>query len=270
MNHKLQDDFTPLHRNGGGPAEVDLEANHEIVIALVQLNVDQLEGFVHEVSNPSLATYGQYMSREDVANLTFNAVAIEAVRKYLQSNGIVDYTETLHGEYVTARAPLRKWEMLFIAKFQAFQHRQSGRIVHRSSSYTLPADLSNHVVAVYHILELPAIGMRTASKMESTDESPQFYTTPTTLIHDYNIFTNLGNGPTSQAIFITNSSLYFSSSDLATFLRQHGAAAHPVDQDEGHRDAPKTCVNNPSLCQEANLDLEYMLSIAQDIATTVM
>ena len=269
-----------MYKRQGENVEVDLESDHEIVIVIKQLNLDKLESFVHEVSNPHSDIYGQYLTRAEVGRWTHITAALEAVRSHLQSYGISDYEETLYGEYVTARASLRKWEEMFHAKFQPYRHLTSGDIVHRSVSYTLHPSLVDHVMDVYHIRELPALRVpdrrskdRVKAMGRATFTSSQSkalgYVTPAMLNSRYNIFTNQGNSLTSQTVY-SSSSEYFSSSDIALFQSTFGIPRHPVDHDVNRRDVPVVCEGMPGLCFESNTDLEYIMAIAHNTPTSIM
>ena len=233
------------------------------------------------MSNPHSDIYGQYLTRAEVGRWTHNTAALEAVRSHLQSYGISDYEETLYGEYVTARASLRKWEEMFHAKFQPYRHLASGDIVHRSVSYTLHRSLEDHVIDVYHIRELPALSVSDHSFSEkvkagemvslSTSESTakEGYTTPTLLNSYYNIFTNQGNALTSQTVY-SRQEQYYSSTDIASFQDTFGIPDHPVDHDVNGRSNPALCKASPDNCLESNADLEYILAIAQNTPTSIM
>lgn len=52
-------------------------AEHEVVFAVNQKNLDQLERILFEVSDPKNEKYGQYLNRQQVANLTSNAAGTE-------------------------------------------------------------------------------------------------------------------------------------------------------------------------------------------------
>jgi len=122
-NHKLRTDFTLIDN-----FEIDIKANHKVVIAIKQLNLDYLENFVHEVSDPSSSAYGKFLSREEVGKLTINKPGLDAVKEYLLANDIIEQQETLYGEYITVTSTLEKWENLFKAKFKPYKHASSEAI----------------------------------------------------------------------------------------------------------------------------------------------
>jgi len=253
----------------------DLDATHELIIAIKQSNLQILEEVVQTVSDPSSEKYGQYLSREEVGKLTLNAVAIDAVKNYLRANEILDFHQTIYGEFIRASAPRRKWEELFNAKFMAHKHVSSGKIVYRSSSYTLDSSLIDHVFTVCNLVDLPFFKENSHNYLKPNDSSiqslstqPRGFITPSRLNSYYNVFSNPGVSSSSQTIYSTDGE-YFSSSDLASFQRTFGITNHPVDKDASHRDNPYYCGYDPNYCAESNLDLQYILSVAKNIPTSI-
>jgi len=264
--------------------DADLDFPHEIIIAIKQLNLNVLEKIVHEVSDPFSVKYGNYLTREEIGKLTYNAVALDVVKKYLDINDIINYNQTLYGEYIQAYATRRKWEKMFNAKFMAYKHKSSGRIVFRSSSYTLDSSLVDHVFAVCNVADLPYFKVNNREhlkpnevSLQSLSSHPSGFITPSALQSYYNISSNEGNSLTSQTIYSSDGE-YFSSTDLAAFQHTFGIPSHPVDDDLNNRDIQDLCNSYASRgdylyyydCFESNLDLQYILSVAQNVPTSIM
>ena len=235
-----------------------------------------LEELVHGVSNPFSEKYGKYLSREEVGKLTYNEACLNAVMNYLKANDIFDYHTTVYGEYVSVRASLRKWEQLFDAKFQPFKHKTSGNIVYRSSSYSLHASLVDHVVDIFNLVDLPVYpntkrekkGLAPLQNVNLELSTIPGFITPALLNSYYNIFTNKGNTLTSQAIY-SSLDQYFSSKDIAIFQHNFSIPSHPVDHDVNHRDKNSKCIEDFGNCAESNLDLQYILAVAQNTPTSI-
>jgi len=165
---------------------------------------------------------------------------------------------------------------MFSAKFLAYKHKLSGRIVFRSSSYTLDSSLTDHVLAVCNLVDLPVFKVNSRHHLkpneiplQSLSSHPQGFITPSVLNSYYQIFSNHGNSLTSQTIYSTDGE-YFSSTDLAAFQHTFGVPPHPVDSDTNHRDNQYLCDSLPGYCLESNLDLQYILSVAQNVPTSIM
>jgi len=95
------------------------------------------------------------------------------------------------------------------------------------------------------------------------------YITPSLLNSYYDIFTNDGHNLATQSIF-SSSNQYFSPANIASFQQAYNIPAHPVDADPNHRSSSFQCISNPSKCQESNLDLEYILALAQNTYTSLV
>ena len=274
VNHELREDFVAVD-----DLDVNLKSNHKIVIALKQLNIDHLEKIVHEVSDPSSPQYGKYLTREQVGKLTINQVALDTVKEYLLANGISDHQQTLFGEYILATSTLGKWEELFGAKFMPLKHVYSEAVYFRSPVYELHPSLVDHVFAIYNVIDLPFLGHHEnhfranlrGPLTKDVDLAKSFpgYITPAVLNSFYNIFTNQGNSLTSQTVYSAIGQ-YFSSTDLALFQNDFSIPLHPVDSDVNNRNQPSQCTANIDNCGESNLDLQYIMAVAQNTPTSIM
>jgi hypothetical protein len=78
------------------------EATHQVVFAIKQQNLDELEQILWDVSNPASAKYGQHLTRDQVLEITRNEEATEKVKRYVQKkHGGRVVKETYGREYVT-------------------------------------------------------------------------------------------------------------------------------------------------------------------------
>lgn len=58
---------------------------HPVIFAVKQRNLDELERIFWDVSDPTSARYGQHLTRAEVAELTTDKEAEEALQRYLKS-----------------------------------------------------------------------------------------------------------------------------------------------------------------------------------------
>jgi tripeptidyl-peptidase-1 len=72
--------------------------------------------------------------------------------------------------------------------------------------------------------------------------------------------------PVTQSLF-ESLGQSFSPSDLSTFQQQYGLTSQSVDKVIGPND-PSQCLSNPNNCAEANLDVQYIMAMAQRASTT--
>jgi len=262
--HNLRDDYLK-----GGRANA--LATHEVVFAVKQQNLDVLEQKLMDVSNPQHPSYGQYMSREAVANMTANPTATDRIVHFLNVKGAKVTKKTRHGEYISAQAPVALWEDIFQTEFSTFKSRYSTKQpVIRASDYSIPIELSDHVEAVFNTVQLP---LRQAPKKQLVSKAAAAALpitgsiTPKVLNEYYHISSNTGNSLASQCLFESLDQSY-SPSDLSTFEANYNLPSDSVDTVIGGHESDSDCTADPNNCAEANLDVQYMIAVSNGTPTT--
>ena len=177
---------TDLIRNARALPEVI----HEVIFVTQERNREELNRIFHDVSDPDSPNYGKYWSSEQLARLTANLAARDAIVSYLTATAGVEITkQTLHGEMITARASVAVWERMFHTEFYYYQrlnhdidnsdevstegnssnhhsssspqssasakHSPSVRMFIRAEAYSLPEQLYTHVFTVLHTIHMP-------------------------------------------------------------------------------------------------------------------
>ena len=177
---------TDLIRNARALPEVI----HEVIFVTQERNREELNRIFHDVSDPDSPNYGKYWTSEQLARLTANLAARDAIVSYLTATAGVEITkQTLHGEMITARASVAVWEKMFHTEFYYYQrlnhdidnsdevstegnssnhhsssspqssasakHSPSVRMFIRAEAYSLPEQLYTHVFTVLHTIHMP-------------------------------------------------------------------------------------------------------------------
>jgi tripeptidyl-peptidase-1 len=248
--------------------QVPESAYHEVVFAVKQQNLDQLEKLFYEVSDPKNPKFGQFLSRHEVAALTSNKPSAEALTNFLLSHGATITRQSKHGEYISARAKVGVWENLFATKFFEFQHENAKtKPVVRALEYSLPVELAEHVEGVFNTVQLPP---RNAGKIPATLRGQlrgAGSVTPALLNSYYHIFNNTGNNLASQSLF-ESLGQYYSPNDLNQFEKAYGVPQQDVAYDIGGFVSDEECVKDSNNCAEANLDVQYLIAVSQKTPTT--
>ena len=133
---------------------------HEVVFSVKRRNLDKLKSIVDGVSYPSSPSYGQYLSRSELAELTTDPVATGLVVEYLKSHPEINIVkQTRFGEFVTASAPISTWEAMFDTTFfeinRVDSKGQSVAPVSRALKYSVPSVLAPHLFAVLNTVQMP-------------------------------------------------------------------------------------------------------------------
>jgi tripeptidyl-peptidase I len=253
--------------------------NHEVVFMIQQRNMDELTRILEDVSNPSSLNYGQHMTMDEVVAMTANPEGLVAVTSYLVKNGASIVSETLHGEYVTAAAPIAVWEKVLNTEFFTFHQTQvDGRIevLVRAESYSIPRELGSHVMHVMNTIDTPLMthsSSRTTPNLVNQRDKSRFHTTedwqavsPRKIREFYNVTNYRGSELSTQAVYETNDQ-NFSPRDLKQFQTTFGLVEQTAQIIGGHN-SDAVCEVDASMCGESNLDLQYIMALSQHSPTT--
>ena len=260
----------PAHEYEKTVGTVDTSNSHSLIFAVRQRNVDVLARKLIQVSDRTSPSYGHYISSSDIALISANRRGFNVLKSFLLANGAVIEHETLHGEFITASAPISKWESFFSTKFESYKRIDREERIYRASHYTLHESIANHVMGVFNLIHFPTT--TSGSIVTVRPESAMAYLntiTPSKLNSYYNIFTNNGSMDVTQTIY-SSLNQSFSSTDLTDFQALFSIPPHPVDADPDNRDNPTVCNAKPGNCIDSSVGIQYITAIAQNTFTSVM
>lgn len=243
------------------------EENHEVVFAVQQQNLDKLESLLFEVSNPKSSEYGKFLNRQQVANLTSNALATDAVKAFLKEHGASVVKTAPYGEFITAVGPISLWEKLFATTF--FSFKQDGKdAINRAMHYSLPMEIAEHVAAVFNTVQFPLeVADKLPMKKKVEGEVGSGSATPAFLNSYYNIDSNTGSMKASQSLY-ESLGQYYSPADLTQFQNTYNLPKDAVDEVIGGHESDAQCLDDANNCVEANLDVQYIMAVSQKTPTT--
>ena len=172
--HSYREAATGLIRNDRIIKEdrVPLMQTHDVIFVIKQRNMDELTRILHDISDPESVNYGKHMSAVEIADLTRNPGSYSRVVKYLNASGASIVSETLYGEYITARASISVWEQMFNTVFYTYAlhplESDSSKIKSfaRAEKYSVPMVLDLHVTSVLNTVQMPQAQSQRPSKRE--------------------------------------------------------------------------------------------------------
>ena len=97
-----------------------VDTAHKVLFAIQLNNIDILEQKVLQLAAPNSSTYQQWMTIDEVNQHLSNPIAIKYLINWLHANDIYDYNVTHHPRYITAYAPIHKWQQLFNTTFHEY------------------------------------------------------------------------------------------------------------------------------------------------------
>lgn len=241
------------------------DMHHKVAFFRKQRNLSKLTEILHAVSDPHSDTYGKHLSRQEVVELTDSPESFQAIVDFLGSNDIYDISASKYGDYVFADAPIHKWEQIFDSHFFEFEHKSKpGAKFARSFQYSIPECLWEHVEAVVNTVQFPTPPMDEGGAAHEALATG--YTTPFLLNQFYNIKNNTGNNLTTQAIY-GNLHQTVSRVDLSLFQTAFNLPQYSVEESYGGHVQDDACAGGINNCMEANLDVQYIMAIAQNTPT---
>ena len=269
---------------------------HTLVFAVKQNNLIALDEMLIDRSTPGSKLYQQWLTFDEVTALTKNSEGTHEVLSWLQSNNITVTWTSIRQDYIKAEANISTWENLLITKFHVWEdlsrpntntntNTASGktRRMHRATQYSLPEHLTPHLSAVFNTVQVPPVfapryqlrdskEFRTnlrINKLDPTEKSNKHTATTdgkvtvSFLNELYEISSNTGLGTQSQSVFETAEQSY-SPTDLSLFQTKYNipqqSALHPFGFNTTQ------CTGSVD-CTEGNLDVQYMMGVAQQTAT---
>jgi subtilase family serine protease len=177
---KVRDVFRKLH-------PPPPEQQHELIFAVSQRNLDLVESQLLERSSPGSPLYQNWLSFDEVGELTRNDASSNAVLAWLASNGATVKESTPYNHYIRATAPIKVWERLLYATFYVWsdENIREGSSVEsstfvRSERCSLPYDIAPHVTGVFNACQAPSHISHHAKRPSSvTSPSSSFFVPPT-------------------------------------------------------------------------------------------
>ncbi|KAJ3985230.1 family S53 protease [Lentinula detonsa] len=133
------------------------EATIGIRIALKAANNEGLQSKLYEISTPGSASYGQYLTPDQIKPYAApSSDSVTAVTSWLQSQNVSAISTGPFGEYLSFSIPVSKANDLLSAEYTNFTYSSSSSSSQAiqtwglyTSSYSIPADLSEHISLIY-------------------------------------------------------------------------------------------------------------------------
>ncbi|THY65380.1 subtilisin-like protein [Aureobasidium pullulans] len=117
----------------------------DLRIGLHLQNPDIFQRRVMEVSDPSHARYGQYLSAAEIRSIVApSEQSIDMVQSWLSDHGIHNTTLTSTGDWINVRLPVRKVETILNTTYSMYGHND-GSILVRTPEWSLPKHLHKHI-----------------------------------------------------------------------------------------------------------------------------
>lgn len=135
---------------------------HKVIIAIKQNGIDYLENLLMKISSPDSSSYQQWLTFEQVSELTRNDDAVKHVESWLKLNDISITSKSHNSFYIEAEAPITKWSKILNTTFYIWKDTQNyGKVTEsddvsyhiRSHDYSLPNHLLPHITTIFNVCD---------------------------------------------------------------------------------------------------------------------
>jgi len=241
----------------------NINLDHTITLSIKQNNIELLKNMLEERGNPNNSKYQNWLSFNEIGKLVENKNATKATTEWLIDNDIKDFNISAHGEYITAKSSVEKWNKLFKMSLYKWENKINKNIIFRADNYTIPDILKSNVNHIFNTVQLlPNIYHSKIAKkfINNLRQNVAFQGTTISFLNNlYKIPSNIGHPNISHAVFET-SEQKFQQSDLLKFQSKYGltkqsALVYGTD--------PLLSGCNSNNCGEGSLDIQYIMGIAQ-------
>lgn len=278
--------FCPFHDDWTRGPRADPDRRLRLVLAVAQAPTSLLEAELMTVSNPDSSRYGDHLTLNEVTKLAARPESATAVAKFLADNKI-PFEASRGTDFFVLIPTVEQVEKVLETKFHEY-HTEDGRNVVRCEEFSLPKSVSSHIDFISHTTRLPPrIPRRIRSYVpfkETEDRSffsssplndaierrsPVYFvntTTPDLINMVYNVTSNRVQHGSSQSVF-EYLGQSFSPSDLRSFQSKMNLVGEKMDNIIGPNNATD-CVMKPENCNEGNLDVQYIMAVAQHANNT--
>lgn len=114
----------------------------DLHFGLKQRAMDDLETKLLDIADPDSASYGQWLTKENVDSyMQPRAESAAAVKRWLSGHGIQDRKRSDAGDWMSAQMTVAQARSVLGADFSIFENRETGEQLVRTTEYSVPRDI---------------------------------------------------------------------------------------------------------------------------------
>lgn len=234
----------------------------ELLFAVKQTNLPELERRLLEVSDPDSPSYGAHLSNDAVHSLIAPSQAsIDIVRGFLEGHGVQALPVTPNGDFLRATVSVAQAEALLGCEYFLMQHGPSGQQAHRTRAYSLPATVAAVVDFVSPTVHLPPPPRKLRKLPTPTVDAPLFGNSPKHLRELYSVDAE-GLAPSNKMAVTAFIGQKYSKADLHEFWGLFCSGIHCGKGDPALVGDATTGVLSGT---ESMLDIESITGVAGNV-----
>jgi len=230
-------------------------------------SLEELHELLMKVSTPKSASYGKHLSLDQLRLLTTDERRVRLIETFLFTNRI-SFEKTINGDFFVIHLSVGLAERLLQTEFFHYVSQATSRDIIRTERYSLPASLAEAIeflgdTTSFPVTLAPPLMVKSygASNTDAGNINPMY------INELYSISDNtVSNQMATQSLF-ESLGQSFSPADLIQFEEAFDIPVHNITDIIGSDNATE-CAENANDCIEANLDVQYIMAVAQNSPTT--
>ncbi|KAI0331437.1 family S53 protease-like protein [Cubamyces sp. BRFM 1775] len=129
-------------------------ASLQLTLVLPPTNIDGLHAALYDVSDPKSPNYGKHLSKSDVeAFVAPKPESVKAVTTWLAQHNIDAEVASPSGDMLRIDIPVSKANELLAANFTEFKDKDTGAILTRTLSVSIPDEVEQHLQYLFPTTE---------------------------------------------------------------------------------------------------------------------
>ena len=262
---------------------------HSVTIAIKQNNIDFIRTKVDDISDMTSPNYAKHFTWDEIATLITDSIRTSRVIDYFTSKGATFISQTKHGEYIKLGGTVALWNQVFRTTLVDVKVKGDETVV-CSSEYYIHADLVDDIKAVFNIVQMPRphrVGPK-LNKVTNVASHPRmskstkdcgcasnelcfdgncYFNTLAFLNRAYNISSNQVLDSGAVQMVYESFGQTFAPADLQDFQNFYNIPINPMSNWTSGLANDSVCIDTPDNCYESNLDVQYIMGIAQGAPT---
>lgn len=235
--------------------------SHTVIIA-VKLQGDAAaacDSLIYSTLNAS-----SHMTLDNVNKMFSSQENVKSVQEFLTLKG---FSFTTHGDFIKISSSVASLEALLQAEFHHFVSKATKAKISRTYSFKIPEEISDKVDFISNTVTFPNAKLHViSSPIHGAQKRQSGSVVPSVINQVYGVKSNKVPSPkATQALFEALGQQY-SPDDLTSFQQAYNLPNQKISKVVGSNDGSQ-CSFNPNACAEANLDVQYMMAVAQNAPT---
>lgn len=236
----------------------------ELIFAVKQQNLAQLEQVFHAVSDPRNPAYGAHLSNDAVHALVApDADDLAAVRGFLASHGLRASSRTPNADMLSVVVNVSQAEALLSAKYHSYKHPNTEHVALRTESYSLPARVAAAIDLVAPTVSLPPVSPP-RQFVGKTKSEGLLGESAKKLRELYSVNDAVGNNTNNRMAVTGFLKQFFHPEDLKEFWRLQMGGVGPSSPDVKQ---VGDAVTGLKAGVEAELDIEYINALGAGVSS---